>query len=59
MIAVILKMAEPILRKRLAPAPFVMAATFLAIGVARWPLVGTLLALAPASVALAWWWQRR
>ena len=59
MIVVILKMAEPILRKRLAPAPFVMAATFLAIGVARWPLVGTLLVLAPASIALAWWWQRR
>jgi chromate transporter len=59
MIAVIAKMAEPILRKGLGPAPFVMAATFLAIGVARWPLVWTLLALAPASIALAWWWQRR
>ena len=59
MIAVILKMAEPLLRKWLAPAPFVMAATFLAIGVARWPLVWTLLVLAPASIALAWWWQRR
>jgi chromate transporter len=59
MIAVILKMAEPLLRKWLAPAPFVMAAAFLSIGVARWPLAGTLLVLAPASIALAWWWQRR
>ncbi len=59
MIAVIAKMAEPILRKGLGPAPLVMAATFLAIGVARWPLVWTLLVLAPASIALAWWWQRR
>jgi len=59
MIAVIAKMAEPILRKWLAPAPFVMAATFVAIGVMRWPLVATLLVLAPASIALAWWWQRR
>jgi chromate transporter len=59
MIAVIAKMAEPILRKWLAPAPFVMAATFIAIGVMRWPLVWTLLVLAPASIALAWWWQRR
>ena len=59
MIAVIARMAEPLLRKWLAPAPFVMAATFVAIGVARWPLVLTLLVLAPASIALAWWWQRR
>lgn len=59
MIAVIAKMAEPMLRKALAPAPFVMVATFLAIGVARWPLVWTLLAMAPASIALAWWWQQR
>jgi chromate transporter len=58
MIAVIAKMAEPLLRK-LGPAPFVMAATFLAIGVARWPLVWTLVVLAPASIALAYWWQRR
>jgi chromate transporter len=59
MIAVIAKMAEPVLRKRMGPAPLVMAATFLAIGVARWPLVWTLLAIAPASIALAWWWRRR
>jgi chromate transporter len=59
MIAVIAKMAEPLLRKLLAPAPAIMAATFLAVGVARWPLLWTLLVLAPASIALAWWWQRR
>jgi chromate transporter len=59
MIAVIAKMAEPILRKGFGPAPLVMAAAFLAIGVARWPLVTTLAVLAPASIALAWWWQRR
>jgi chromate transporter len=59
MIAVIAKMAEPLLRKLLAPAPFVMAATFFAIGIARWPLVLTLTVIAPASIALAWWWQRR
>lgn len=59
MIAVIAKMAEPVLRKGLGPAPLVMAATFVAIGVARWPLVWTLVVLAPVSIALAWWWQRR
>ena len=59
MVAVIAKMAEPLLRKLLAPAPAIMVATFLAVGVARWPLLWTLLVLAPASIALAWWWQRR
>ncbi|HWV52705.1 chromate transporter [Pseudorhodoplanes sp.] len=59
MIAVIVKMAEPLLRKLLAPAPLVLIATFLTVGVARWPLVSTLLVLAPASIALAFWWQRR
>jgi chromate transporter len=59
MLAVIARMAEPLLRKGLTPAPFVMAATFVAIGLARWPLVLTLSVLAPASIALAWWWSRR
>jgi chromate transporter len=59
MIAVIARMAEPLLRKGFGPAPLVMAATFLAIGVARWPLVWTLVVMAPASIALAWWWMRR
>jgi chromate transporter len=59
MIAVIARMAEPLLRKGLSPAPFVMAVAFVTIGLARWPLVWTLVLLAPASVALAWWWSRR
>lgn len=59
MIAVILKMAQPLLRTWLAPAPIAIAATFVAIGIARWPLVWTLVVLAPASIALAYWWQRR
>ncbi|MGD9920130.1 MAG: chromate transporter [Pseudorhodoplanes sp.] len=59
MIVVIARMAEPLLRQGLVPGPFVLAATFLAIGVARWPLVWTLLVIAPASIALAAWWQRR
>lgn len=59
MIAVIARMAEPLLRRGLTPAPFVMLATFVVIGLARWPLVLTLSVLAPASIALAWWWSRR
>jgi chromate transporter len=59
MIAVIARMVEPLLRKGVSPAPLVMAATFVTIGIARWPLMWTLLVLAPASIALAWWWSRR
>ncbi|MFN3349398.1 MAG: chromate transporter [Pseudorhodoplanes sp.] len=59
MIAVIVKMAEPVLRRPLTPAMFMMTATFLAVGIMRWPLVATVAILAPVSVALAFWWQRR
>ncbi len=59
MSATIAKMAQPVLAKLIAPAPIVMAATFIAIGVLRLPLVPCLLVLAPVSVALAYWWQRR
>jgi chromate transporter len=59
MSATIAKMAQPVLAKLIAPAPLVMAATFIAIGVLRLPLVPCLLVLAPVSVALAYWWPRR
>jgi chromate transporter len=59
MIAVIAKMALPLLRRPAAPAPVVLAATFLAIGVMRWPLAWTLMVLAPLSIGAAYWWQRR
>ncbi len=59
MIAVIARMAEPLLRKGIAPAPFVMAATFIVIGLVRWPLMWTLLVLAPVSIALTWWSSRQ
>lgn len=36
-----------------------MAATFLAVGVMRWPLVTSVVAIAPLSVAAAWHSQRR
>ena len=59
MSATIAKMAQPVLSKLIAPAPLVMAATFIAIGVLRLPLVPCLLVLAPVSVALAYWWPSR
>jgi len=35
-----------------------MAATFIAVGVLRWPLVASVLVIAPLSVAAAWYSQR-
>jgi chromate transporter len=57
MISAIAKMAEPLLRK-LSPSVLVFLITFVAIGVFRFPLIQTLLVLAPTSVALAYWWPR-
>jgi chromate transporter len=59
MSATIVKMAQPVVSKLFAPAPLVLAATFIAVGLLRLPLVPCLLVLAPVSVALAYWWQRR
>jgi chromate transporter len=59
MSATIVKMAQPVFSKLFAPAPLVLAATFVAVGLLRLPLVPCLLVLAPVSVALAYWWQRR
>jgi chromate transporter len=59
MSATIAKMAKPVLLKLLSPAPIILAATFVAVGVLRLPLVPCLLVLAPVSVALAYWWPRR
>jgi len=59
MSATIAKMAQPVLSKLVSPAPLILAATFVAVGVLRLPLVPSLLVLAPISVAVAYWWQRR
>jgi chromate transporter len=55
LIATVAKMELPLLRGRVGPAPFVLVATALAIGVMRWPLLWVMVVLAPTSVALAWW----
>ncbi len=59
MSATIAKMAQPVLSTLLAPAPLVLAATVIAIGILRLPLVPCLLVLAPISIALAYRWPRR
>jgi chromate transporter len=58
LIATAAKMAVPMFRG-VAPAPFILLATMLAIGVMRWPLFAVLAVLAPLSIGLAWWWIRR
>ncbi len=52
------KMALPLVRDRRYAAPLVILATFVTIGIMRWPLYGVLALLMPASVAIAWWVRR-
>jgi chromate transporter len=58
MIATTFKMAKPLLSRQAGPAPVIVLAAIVAIGVMRWPLVPVLLVLVPLSIALAWWWHR-
>jgi chromate transporter len=48
------KMALPLFKDRLGLAPLVALATFVSIGVLRWPLYGALAVLVPLSIAIAW-----
>ena len=42
----------------LGPAPFVVIATAVAIGLMRWPLLWVMLVMVPVSIGLAWWMRR-
>lgn len=56
-IAMAVKMAAPLLRKRPVQAvPFILAA-FVAVGLLRWPLEWVVLALCPLSVVVHWRWR--
>ena len=56
-IAMAIKMAEPVLRARfLKAAPF-MALTFLAVAVLQLPLWPVIIVLAPLAVAVGWRWR--
>src|SRR4051812_40203267 len=57
-VAIVIKMAKPMVAT-LSPAPLVALAAFAAIGIMRWPLPWVLVAMAPVSIALSWWWRRR
>jgi chromate transporter len=58
LIATATQMVRATVKDRLRPAHLVTAATFLAAGVLRWPLLWVMAALLPVSIALAWWRQR-
>jgi chromate transporter len=57
MIATVAKMAAPMF-KSLGPAPLVIVATTIAIGLMRWPLLWVMLVMVPVSIGLAWWVRR-
>jgi chromate transporter len=52
------KMAQPLFRGGLSPAPFVALATFVGAGLMRWPLYWVLAAMLPVSIALTYWARR-
>lgn len=58
MVATAMRMAEPLLKKRFGPGPFVAVAVFVAIGIFRLPLLPVVAIAAPVSIALAWWVRR-
>ena len=58
MISTVTRMAEPLFRGPIGPAPFVVLATMAAIAIMRWPLLWVMIALVPSSIALAWWVRR-
>jgi chromate transporter len=58
MIATAAKMAAPLFRQGVSPAPFVIIAMIVMIGILRWPLPLVVLGSLPFSIALAWWWNR-
>jgi chromate transporter len=58
LIATAAQMVGASIKDRLRPGHVIMAATFIAAGVLRLPLLWVVVAIAPVSVALAWWERR-
>ena len=54
LIAAVAKMASPLFTKRLSAAPLIAVLAFVGVAVMHWPLPYVFLALAPVSIALAW-----
>jgi chromate transporter len=59
LIAVVAKMAAPLFTQRWGWAPAVAILAFVGVAIMRWPLPYVFVALAPVSVALAWFVPER
>jgi chromate transporter len=59
LIAVVLRMMMPLLKKRDAAGMAILAAVFVAIGIVRLPLPAVLLAGVPLSLLVTWFVRRR
>jgi chromate transporter len=57
-ISTVLKMLAPLMRERLGVPHVTAVATFVAVGVLRWPIYWVLAILIPLSIGLAWWVRR-
>jgi len=58
LIATSAQMIGATIKDRVRPGHLIAAATFVAAGVLRLPLLWVMVAIAPVSVALAWWERR-
>ncbi len=58
LIATAAQMVAASLKDRVKPGHLVAAATFVAVGILRWPLLWVMAAVAPLGIALAWWERR-
>ena len=58
LIAASAQMIGATIKDRVRPGHLIAAATFVAAGVLRLPLLWVMVAIAPVSVALAWWERR-
>ena len=54
LIAVVVKMAAPIFRKRWNSAPVIAIFAFVGVAIMHWPLPWVFVVLAPVSIVLAW-----
>ena len=58
LVATATQMVRATIKDRLRPAHLVTLATFVAVGMLRWPLVVVMAVMMPISIALAWWKRR-
>jgi chromate transporter len=58
LIATSLQMIRPMVKNRLTAGHIVAAATFIAAGILRVPLLWVMAVVIPVSIAFAWWERR-